>query len=203
MTPSFPIGRWCAAAVLALAAGGGDAVTLDFSKEKLPEGFTTRGKEWKVAGGELQGLGDGALNYAGPIVGDFTLSFQAWSAEKTNFEVKLHDAATGKECYTFAFLGRYHGALKCVACCMLRQDGFVAIDPKMWIYPGRKFTCEVRLAKGQMQMFLDGELGPLFVDPQPLKPEKGFKVEILASTEGSKDAVKLDDVSITFPAAGR
>src|SRR5262245_59184545 len=193
-------------AVAAFAFVGGDTVTLDFgpaTKGKLPDGWTTRNDAWKVTDGELRGIGDGALSYAGPIAGDFTLSFKAWSAEKTNFEVKLYDAATGKECYTFAFLGRYHSVLKCVACCMLREDAFVARDPKTWIYPGRKFTLEVRLAKGQMQMFLDGELGPVFVDPQPLKPEKGFKLEILASTEGSKDAVKLDDVSITFPAAGK
>ncbi len=174
-------------------------VTLDFSSERLPGGWSLRGKEWKVSEGELCGMGDGALQFAGPIAGDFTLSFAGWSAEKTNFEVKLYDAATGRECYTFAFLGRYHSVLDGVKCCMLREDRFVNVDSKMWIFPGRKFTFEVRSAKGQLQMFLDGELGPLFVDPQPLKPEKGLKLEILASTEGSRDAVRLDDVRLKTP----
>ena len=192
------VAGWLAAAAFGFV--GGDTVTLEFgpgTKGKLPDGWTTRNDAWKVTDGELRGIGDGALNYGGPIAGDFALSFKAWSAEKTNFEVKLFDVATGKECYTFAFLGRYHSALKCVACCLLRQDGFVAIDPKNWIFPGRKFTLEVRVAKGQFQMFLDGALGPIFVDPQPLVPEKGFKLEILASTEGSKDEIRLDDVTLT------
>jgi hypothetical protein len=182
---------------LALVAARGDEVALDFSKEKLPDGWSVTNKEWKPKEGQLVGHGDGMLEWAGPLANDFTLTFKGWSAEKTNFEVKLFDVATGKECYTFAFLGRYHSALKCVACCLLRQDGFVAIDPKNWIFPGRKFTLEVRVAKGQFQMFLDGALGPIFVDPQPLVPEKGFKLEILASTEGSKDEIRLDDVTLT------
>jgi hypothetical protein len=188
---------------LALAPHGDEAISLDFAeaaKGKLPDGWATRGKEWKVAEGELQGIGDGALLYAGPIAGDFTLSFTAWSAEKTNFEVKLHDVATGQECYTFAFLGRYHSVLQGVKCAILREQSFVATDPKSWLFPGRRFKLEVRAAKGQLQMFLDGALGPFFVDPRPLKPEKGMKLEILASTEGSKDAVKLDDVRLVAAA---
>ena len=191
--------RAMAAAVL-LGAARGDAISLDFAestKGKLPAGWSLRGKEWKVAGGELQGVGDGALAFEGPVTNDFGLTFTAWSAEKTNFEVKVYDAATGKECYTFAFLGRYHSVLDGVKCCLLRENGFVAVDPKTWLFPGRKFKLEVRAAKGQLQMFVDGALGPFFVDPKPLRPEKGLKLEILASTEGSKDAVKLDDVTLT------
>ena len=188
-------------ALLLLLAGtpSGD-VTLDFAKDgaKLPDGWSIRGREWKVADGELKGLGDGALQFSGPLAADFTLTFKGSAAEKTNFEVKLFDAATGKECYTFAFLGRYHSVLDGVKSCILRESQFVKVDPKTWIYPGRKFAFEVRVAKGQLQMFLDGALGPFFVDPQPLRPEKGMKLEILASTEGSKDEVRLDDVKLVW-----
>jgi len=195
--------RWLGLLVAALAVGEGDAVTLDFGREKLPEGWSVRGKEWKVAEGELRGLGDGALGFAGPVGGDFTLVFRGWSAEKTNFEVKLHDLESGRECYTFAFLGRYHSVLDGVKCCILRENRFVAIDPKSWVFPGRKFTFEVRAAKGQFQMLLDGALGPVFVDAQPLLPAKGMRLEILASTEGSRDAVRLDDVELRHPDSTR
>jgi hypothetical protein len=187
------------ASPLATDDGARLETALDFAQEKLPQGWSIRGQrsnDWKVADGELRGIGDGALQFAGPIAADFTLSFHAWSAEKTNFEVKVFDLATGKETYTFAFLGRYHSVLEGVKCCILREQNFVAIDPKSWIFPGRKFTLEVRAAKGQLQMFIDGALGPIFVDPQPLRPEKGVRIEILASTEGSKDAVVLDDVRL-------
>jgi hypothetical protein len=193
-----PLHTLVAILALGFVAPCADTVTLDFAKEKLPDGWSVPSKQWKVTGGELVGTGDGELDFAGPIAGDFSLSFSAWSAEKTNFEVKLFDAEKGDELYTFAFLGRYHTVLKCVACCMLRQDRFVTFDPKTWIYPGRKFTLEVRVAKGQLQMFVNGELGPFFVDPQPLRPEKGVKLHVLASTEGSKDEVKLDDVKLTY-----
>jgi len=45
-----------------LLASAGD-VTLEFAKDgaKLPDGWTLRGKEWKVAEGELKGQDDGAL----------------------------------------------------------------------------------------------------------------------------------------------
>jgi len=105
-------------------------------------------------------------------------------------------AATNEELYTFAFLGRYHTVLDGVKCCILKGGGFAKVDPKMWIYPGRQFQFEVRCAKSQMQMFLDGELGPVFTDPAPPAPAKGMKLKILASTEGSKDEVKIDDVKV-------
>jgi hypothetical protein len=179
---------------------GPSDITLDFSKDKLPDGWTISAKEWKVKDGQLVGIGDGALDWAGPITGDFTLQFKGWSAEKTNFEVKLYDVATGEELYTFAFLGRYHTVLDGVKCCMLKGGGFVKVDSKMWIFPGRTFTFEVRSAKAQLQMFLDGELGPVFIDPQPPAPAKGMKMKILASTEGSKDEIRLDDVKVALAA---
>ena len=196
MTRSLP----CLLLAALFALPGDDAITLDFAKEKLPDGWTLSSKEWKVAGGELVGLGDGKLCFAGPVVGDFTLTFSSLFAEKTSLEIKLYDAVKGDELYTFGFGGRYHSVLDGVKSCILRKDYFVKVDPKMWIFPGRKFTFEVRVVKGQFQMFLDGELGPLFIDPQPLIPETGVKLEIIASTEGSKDKVTIDDVKLV-PAA--
>jgi hypothetical protein len=175
-------------------------ITLDFAKEKLPEGWSLSSKEWAVKEGALAGVGDGSLDFAGPIAGDFTLTFKGFSAEKTNFEVKLYDVASGAELYTFAFLGRYHSVIDGVACCLLKGGNFVGVDKKSWIYPGRAFTFEVRVAKAQFQMFLDGALGPFFVDPSPAAPAKGMRLKILAATEGSKDAVRLDDVKLAFPA---
>src|SRR5262249_13526644 len=101
-------------------AAGGTTIVLDFAQPKQPGRWSIRSREWKVADGMLRGKGDGALEFAGPIDGDFTLTFQGWSAEKTNFEVKLVDAADGHDLYTFAFLGRYHGVLDGVKCCILR-----------------------------------------------------------------------------------
>jgi hypothetical protein len=151
-----------------------------------------------VTEGELRGRGDGTLEFAGPFDGDFTLTFTGFSAEKANFEVKLFDAATGSESYTYAFLGVYHSVLDGVKSCLLREDRFVAVSPRMWIFPGRRFTFEVRVAKAQHQMFLDGELGPLFVDPAPIRPEKGARLRILAGTEGSGDEIRIDDVKLSF-----
>ncbi|MBL8842972.1 MAG: hypothetical protein JNL90_15750 [Planctomycetes bacterium] len=175
-----------------------ESTTLDFAKEKLPDGWVVATKSGKVIDGELRFSGDGALTFAGPISSDFRFTCKGMSAEKANFELKVEDATTGAELYTFAFLGRYHSALDGVKCCLLRQDGFVAIDPRMWTFPGRWFTFEMRAAKGQLQMFLDGTLGPVFVDPQPLAPAKGIRLRLLVATEGSKDEVRLDDVTLEW-----
>lgn len=184
--------------VAGLFSTRGDVVELDFSDAKLPDGWSVAAGDWKVTEGELRGRGDGALEFEGPIDGDFTLTFTGMSAEKASFEVKLFDAATGKECYTYAFLGVYHSVLDGVKSCLLREDRFVSVNPRMWIFPGRKFTFEVRVARAQHQMFLDGELGPFFVDPAPIRPDKGVKLRILASTEGSGDEIRIDDVKLTF-----
>ena len=173
-----------------------DTVNLDFATPQLPDGWSLSSKAWKVEGGELRGVSDGMLEFAGPIADDFKLSFRAETSEKANVEVKLYDAESGAELYTFAFLGRWHSVLDGVKCCMLRGGNFVAVDSKMWIFPGRRFTFEVRRAKGQMQMFLDGALGPFFVDPQPLVASKGIKLRLLVPTEGSKDKVVIDDVTL-------
>lgn len=185
------------AAVLLFSGAARDPreVVLDFSGEKLPAGWTAS-KNWKVKDGMLRGQGDGELAFAEPLGDDFTLTFQGFSAEKANFEVKLGDAKDGRDLYTFAFLGRWHSVLDGVKCCLLREDRFVNVNSKMWIFPGRTFTFEVRKKGGQMQMFLDQELGPLYVDPAPLRPEKGMKLRILVATEGARDDVRLDDVRL-------
>jgi hypothetical protein len=79
---------------------GGTTILLDFAKEKLPDGWSLGSKQWKVAEGMLRSAGDGSLDFAGPIEGDFTLTFKGWSAEKTNFEVKLVDPDEGHDLYT-------------------------------------------------------------------------------------------------------
>jgi len=183
-----------AAALAALAAPARDTVTLDFAKEKLPDGWAVTAKSFKVEAGELRFAGDGILDFAGPIAPDFRLTFKGSSAEKASFELKVHDVATGAELYTFAFGGRYHSVLDGVKSSILRGDRFVAVDGRMWIFPGRTFTFEMRSAKGQLQMFLDGVLGPVFVDPQPVATQKGVRLRIIEGTEGSKDKVVIDDV---------
>lgn len=193
--------RWIALLSTLFLLGSDTTVKLDFESSDLPKPFTVSSKSWSVKDGMLRGTGEGRLEYAGPIAGDFDLRFEAWTAEKANVEVKLFDAKTDQELYTFAFLGRYHSGLDGVKSCMLRQDAFVNVDPKMWIFPGRTFTFEVRAAKGQFQMFLNNELGPFFVDPQPLAPAGGMKLKIFVNTEGKDDEVRLDDFELRLPAA--
>jgi hypothetical protein len=178
------------------ASASTGTLALDFAKPNLPAGCTLASKQWQVEGGELRGAGDGALDLAGPFGGDFTLVFRGETSEKANFELKLYDASDGRELYTFAFLGRYHSVLDGVKSCLLKGGQFVAVDPRMWTFPGRRFKFEVRSTKGQFQMFLDGVLGPLFVDPQPDRPAGGIRMKLLVATEGSKDRVVLDDVTL-------
>jgi hypothetical protein len=191
-----------AAALAAVAAGfaaaPGDSITLDFAKEKLPDGWSVAAKSFKVEEGELRFAGDGLVDFAGPIAPDFRMTFKGSSAEKASFELKVFDVATGAELYTFAFGGRWHSVLDGVKSSILRADRFVAVDSKMWIFPGRKFTFEMRSAKGQLQMYLDGVLGPFFVDSQPVATPKGVKLKIIESTEGSKDRVTLDDIVLEY-----
>lgn len=181
--------------LLPIAADDPKDVVQDFSKD-LAAPWSLSGKTWKVQEGELRGTGDGWIEYAGPMTGDFTLAFDATTSEKANVEVKLFDASTKKELYTFAFLGKYHSALDGVKSCILKGDRFVNVDAKTWIYPGRKFRLEVRRAKSQHQMFVNGVLGPFFVDDAPPPANAKLLLRILVSTEGKDDAVKLDDVEL-------
>lgn len=172
-------------------------VAQDFSKE-LAAPWKLSGKTWRVEDGELRGRGDGWIEYSGPLTSDFALAFDASTAEKANVEVKLYDAATKKELYTFAFMGKYHSALDGVKSCVLKGDRFVNVDAKTWIYPGRTFRFEVRRAKNQHQMFVNGVLGPFFVDEAPPPEDVKLELRILVSTEGKDDAVRLDDVKIVM-----
>jgi hypothetical protein len=168
----------------------------DFSKE-LAAPWVVSSKEWKIENEELVGTGGGTLEYQNALSGDFALTFDGWSSEKTNFEVKLYDKDGKKELYTFAFMGRYHSVLDGPKSCILKGDAFVKKDSKMWIFPGRKFEFEIRRAKNQFQMFLNGELGPVFVDDAgPALDE--FRFKILANPEGKKDVSKLDNVKVVL-----
>jgi hypothetical protein len=185
--------------LLALAGGqskkdSGDE-KLDFQKAELPAGWSIPNKNWRVEEGELRGEGGGALERS-TVRGDFTLAFDAWTEEKANVEVKVHDAKTNEEIFTFAFLGRYHSVLDGVKSCILKGNNFANVNSKMWIFPGRTFRFEVRAVKGQYQMFLNGELGPFFADKEPIAADRDLRIQILISTEGKKDKIRIDNVSI-------
>ena len=184
-------------ATVALASDEPKEVVQDFSKE-LEAPWKLSSKAWKVEEGELRGTGDGWIEYAGPMTSDFTLTFKASTAEKANVEVKLYDAATKKELYTFAFMGKHHAVLDGVKSCILKGERFVNVDSKTWIYPGRTFEFEVRRAKNQHQMFLNGVLGPFYVDDAPPPADTKLELRILVSTEGKEDKVRLDDVKIAM-----
>jgi hypothetical protein len=66
----------------------------------------------------------------------------------------------------------------------------------MWIFPGRSFEFEVRRAKNQQQMFLNGVLGPFYVDEAPPPADTKYKLRILVSIEGKDSKLRLDDVRI-------
>lgn len=167
---------------------------LDFTKNELPSGWTFP-KSWKVEGGELRGEGSGQFERTAPLSGDFTITFDAWFEEKGSIELKIVDPKTEQEYYTFAFGGRYHPVLDGVKCCILKENKFVNVNSKMWIFPGRMFHFEVRRAKNQFQMFLNQELGPVFVDPAPPEGES-YRIRFVAGTEGKKDKIRIDNIKI-------
>jgi|GEM_PF-3970702 len=169
-------------------------VTVDFSTRRLPSDWRVDTKKWKIEEGELRGEGSGALQYKKALEGDFTLSFDAWTEEKANVEIVLVDPKS-KECYfCFAFLGSYHPVLDGVKSAILKGNRFVSVDPRMWIFPGRDFTFEVRRARDQYQMFLDGQLGPVFKDGEPEMKE--FLLKISVSAGGKKESVALDNIRL-------
>lgn len=188
------LGLALAPLVASLVAPDAKEVVQDFSKP-LAAPWSVTSKTWRVEEGELRGTGDGVLEYATALPADFTLTFRARTEEKANVEVKLYDEKGEKELYTFAFLGRYHAVLDGVKSCILKGDRFVNVDPKTWIYPGRTFDFELRRAKNQHQMFVNGVLGPFFVDEAPPDATQ-FRLRILVSCEGKTDKLVLDDVKI-------
>jgi hypothetical protein len=177
-------------------AGEGRTVTLDFAGKEIPAGWSVANASWKPAEGELRGVGGGSLAWGEALGGDFTLTFRAWTEEKANVEVWLVDPKDDHPVYTFAFLGQYHSVLDGVKSAILKEQAFVNVSSRMWIFPGRMFTFEVRRAKNQMQMFLNGELGPFFVDDSPPENIGDLRLKIMVSTEGAKDKVRLDDVKV-------
>jgi hypothetical protein len=185
---------------LLLAAGAparvADDVVLDFTKPELPADWSLSSKAWKVDAGELRGEGPGWLEHARPLPASFTLTFDAWTEEKANVEVKLLDAKGERDVYTFAFLGRYHSTLDGVKSAILKADAFVSVNPRMWIFPGRMFRFEVRRARNQFQMFLNGELGPVYVDEDPPTEADELRLRILFAPEGKKDRVRIDNVRV-------
>jgi hypothetical protein len=48
-------------------------------------------------------------------------------------------------------------------------------------------------------MFLNGELGPFFVDEAPEADVGDLQLRISILTEGAKDKVRVDDVRLAFP----
>lgn len=170
-------------------------LALDFTKNEMPAGWSISPKSWKIEGGELRGEGGGTLDRTVPLSGDFTITFDAWFEEKGSIELKILDAKGENEFYTFAFGGRYHPVLDGVKCSILKGSQFVNVDSKMWIFPGRMFHFEVRSAKHQFQMFLNQELGPVFVDPAPAD-DTSYRVRFVAGAEGKKDKIRIDNIKI-------
>ena len=175
-------------------------VELDFSQEELPADWSVTGKAWKVEDGELRGTGWGYLEYKPAFAGDFTLTFRAWTEEKANIEIQLWEPEKRKKTfYTYAFLGRYHTVLDGVKCALLREQYFVSVNSRMWIFPGRFFDFEVRAAANQHQMFLNSELGPFFRDEKPPKDMKDYLLRIIFVPQSPGDSVRFDDVKLVRP----
>lgn len=172
-----------------------ERVKLDFAEKKLPKGWHLSSKAWKVKDHELHGRGEGYIEYRHLVKDDFIISFEAWTEEKANIELQLRDAK-GREVYLiFAFLGKYHPVLDGVKCALLKGNRFVSVNPRQWIFPGRYFRFEVRGANNQYQMFLNGELGPVFTDPEPLEDPE-YRIRIIYSPEGKQDELRLDDIEL-------
>lgn len=188
------------AALLALPLAPGPkekrVVNVDFSTRRLPQDWRVSNKTWKIDQGELRGEGNGTLEFKKKLEGDFALSFDGWVEEKGNIEIVLTDPKS-KECYfVFAFLGSYHPVLDGVKSAILKGNRFVAVDPRMWIFPGRDFSFEVRRARHQYQMFLDGELGPVFEDKEPEMEE--FLLKISYGAGHKKESVVIDNVRLVI-----
>ena len=130
--------------------------------------------------------------------GESSPSFRARTDEKANIEVQLYDEAGKQSLMTFAFLGKYHSVLDGVKSAILKENRFVKVDSRMWIFPGRFFEFEVRGAKNQYQMFLNGELGPFFVDEKPLAEMGTVRLRIVYSGGDEKEGVRFDDVRLTI-----
>jgi len=182
--------------LMGLAGAGGEVVVNeDFSGRSPGKDWKVSNGAWKVANGELLGAGEGYLEFKSPLPADFVLTFEAMTEEKANVEVHLVDRR-GKAVFAFAFLGRYHPVLDGVKCCLLKNNTFVSVNSRMWIFPGRKFLFEVRRARNQYQMFLNRELGPFFLDPAPPENLEDLRLRITYAPEGKRDKVHIDNIRI-------
>ena len=199
-TVPMRVGPWLLLLALVAAAQEETTVREDFDGRAPGRDWLQSNATWRVAGGELRGKGGGQLDYKRPLSGELRLTFEAWTSEKANVEVKLIDPATGRDRFTFAFLGRYHSVLKGVKCCMLKANRFVATKPEMWIFPGRRFRFEVRKNGGQYQMRLDGALGPVFVDKQPAAGP--YTLRIIVAPATGDGAIAIDKIAFRAKAAG-
>jgi hypothetical protein len=178
------------------AAPSEDVVELDFESGKLPEDWSVSSGEWKVRRGVLDGRGPGYLQLDVPRSGDFRLSFRAWTEEKANVEVKLIDPDTGREMWTFAFLGTYHSILDGPKSCILRNNHFVNVDARTWIFPGRWFDFRVRARSDQYEMFLNDALAPRFVDEDAPEEAPRWLLRIQHGPELEDTRFELDDVKL-------
>lgn len=199
MTTSVPGSALALLLLAGIAAAPQDPerATLDFAGKTIPPDWHLAAKSHRLLDGELVVEGGGTLDWSQPLQDKATVTLAVRSEEKANVEVHLLDDR-GEVRYAFAFLGQFHPALERVACAILRDNRFVHVNPRLWLYPGRKFELEVRRAKNQFQMFVDGELAGVFVDPQPVAG-KELKLRIAWATEGERDKVHLDDVKVAFP----
>lgn len=170
MNVSHWVVAWATIPLAMSVADAEDVIKERFSGKIPGKSWTVSSKTWKVAKGELVGAGSGHLEYTHPLSGDFVLSFEAKTEEKANIEIHLVDKK-GRTVFAFAFLGQYHRALDGVKCCILKENRFVNVNPRMWIYPGRTFKFEVRRAKNQYQMFLNRELG---FNPRTRERQRGY-----------------------------
>lgn len=174
-----------------------ETVKQDFSGGSLGKDWKVSSESWKVLEGELKGKGAGYLEYVKPLSGDFVLTFDAQTEEKANIEVMLLDRTGKKVLYTLAFMGRYHTVLDGPKSAILKADRFVSVSSRMWIFPGRLFSFEVRKAKNQFQMFLNKELGPTFTDDEPFPELEAFLLRITFSPEGKHEGARIDNVTLT------
>lgn len=181
-----------------LPARQDETILLDFSTPELPKGTVLSSSLWKVESGELRGTGGGWIELPAKVAGAWTLTFDGWTQEKASFEVKLWDKAGAHDAMSFAFGGMYHPVLDGPKSCILKGDRFVNICSKMWIFPGRMFNFEVRHSKNQYQMFLNGELGPFFVDNEPIKDDAAPRMRIHFGCEGAKDGFRLDNIKLVL-----
>ena len=173
----------------------------EFSKKELDKCWNLKGG-WAPEEGELRGKGAAWIDYVPEVPGDFTLTFQAWTEEKANVELMLVDPKTGVPVYVFSFGGLYRNVLDGVKSAILRENYFIksAVCSKMWIYPGRMFTYEVRREKNGYEMYLDHELGPFFVDENPPANADHLKLRLNFNTSGSRDKFRVDNVTLSVPA---